>query len=64
MRRTVDGRAELRRRNGDWMQIKLDNEVKGTMLLRDSASNWIYVLQTEALEQVCVIDCQPAWIAQ
>lgn len=52
IRRGVDGRAQLRRSNGTWMQLKLDMEVSGTMLLRDTTDGAIHVLQTEKLEQV------------
>jgi hypothetical protein len=33
-------------------QLKLDMEVRGTMLLRNTADDTIWVLQTEMLEQV------------
>lgn len=35
-------------------QLKLDMEVRGTILLRNTVDDTVYVLQTERLEQVCV----------
>jgi hypothetical protein len=54
MRRGIDGRVQLRRRDGVWMQCKLDMEIKGTMLLRDTANSHIHILMTDRLEQVCL----------
>lgn len=50
-RRTVDGRLQLRSARGEWYQCRLDMEVPGSMLLRDSKGN-VYALQTEVLQQV------------
>jgi hypothetical protein len=52
IRRDLSGRAQLRRSNGTWMQCKLDMEVAGTMLLRDTSDGSVHVLQTDKLEQV------------
>lgn len=52
MRRGIDGRVQLKDSNGNWYQLKLDNEVKGTMLLRELKSGSVFVLQTDKLEQV------------
>lgn len=52
IRRDVNGRAQLRRSDGTWMQCKLDMEVAGTMLLRDTNDGSVHVLQTDKLEQV------------
>jgi hypothetical protein len=52
IRRDVSGRAQLRRSDGTWMQCKLDMEVSGTMLLRNTKDGSVHVLQTDRLEQV------------
>lgn len=52
MRRTIDGRVQLRSKDGVWFQLKLDNEVKGTLLLRNTNTGEVHVLQTDKLEQV------------
>lgn len=52
IRRTADGRAQLRSKDGVWYQLKLDNEVQGTMLLRNTKTSTVHVLQTDKLEQV------------
>jgi hypothetical protein len=57
IRRDVSGRAQLRRSNGTWMQCKLDMEVAGTMLLRDTSDGSVHVLQTDKLEQVRRASC-------
>lgn len=67
MKRTVDGRVQLRHKDGTWFQLKLDNEVKGTLLLRNSQTGEVHVLQTDKLEQVsmglillpCLHHCTP-----
>uniref|UniRef100_A0A383VBG5 Uncharacterized protein n=1 Tax=Tetradesmus obliquus TaxID=3088 RepID=A0A383VBG5_TETOB len=56
MRRDVNGRAQLRRSDGTWMQCKLDMEVAGTMLLRDTNDGSVHVLQTDKLEQIDLSD--------
>lgn len=52
IRRGVDGRVQLRRASGVWMTLKLDMEVTGTMLLRDTGDDSVHVLVTDKLEQV------------
>jgi hypothetical protein len=56
IRRGDDGRVQLRKEDGTWMQLKLDMEVRGTMLLRNTADDTIWVLQTEMLEQIDLSD--------
>lgn len=56
IRRGDDGRVQLRKADGTWMQLKLDMEVRGTMLLRNTVDDTIWVLQTERLEQVDLSD--------
>lgn len=52
MKRGVDGRVQLRHsKEGIWYELKLDNEVKGTLLLRNSKNGNVHVLQTDKLEQ-------------
>lgn len=52
MKRTVDGRAQLKRKNGTWMSVRLDMEVPGAILLRDTKTNGVYALETDQLPQV------------
>eukprot|EP00882_Tetradesmus_deserticola_P009733 GHRQ01010280.1.p2 GENE.GHRQ01010280.1~~GHRQ01010280.1.p2 ORF type:complete len:158 (+),score=87.46 GHRQ01010280.1:539-1012(+) len=57
IRRDVSGRAQLlRRSDGTWMQCKLDMELRGTMLLRDTSDGSVHVLQTDKLEQIDLSD--------
>ncbi|KAF6261645.1 hypothetical protein COO60DRAFT_743645 [Scenedesmus sp. NREL 46B-D3] len=56
IRRDASGRAQLRRSDGTWMQCKLDMEVSGTMLLRDTNDSSVHVLQTDKLEQIDLSD--------
>eukprot|EP00879_Flechtneria_rotunda_P007384 GHRR01007746.1.p1 GENE.GHRR01007746.1~~GHRR01007746.1.p1 ORF type:complete len:214 (+),score=66.25 GHRR01007746.1:390-1031(+) len=56
IRRGVDGRVQLKKSDGKWMQIKLDMELQGTMLLRDTTTDEIYVLQTDTLQQIDLSD--------
>ena len=55
IRRTVDGRVQLRGSKGDWYTCRLDMEVAGTMLLR-SGSGQVYALQTGSLQQIDLSD--------
>ncbi|KAJ9532147.1 hypothetical protein QJQ45_003944 [Haematococcus lacustris] len=55
LKRTGDGRLQLRSANGDWYQCRLDMEVPGTMLLRDS-KGFVFGLQTDVLQQVDLSD--------
>lgn len=52
IRRSLDGRAQLRRKNGTWMSIRLDMEVPGAILLRDTKTSQVYALETDSLPQV------------
>lgn len=42
-------------------QIKLDMEMRGTMLLRNTADDTVWVLQTERLEQVRQLGARAHW---
>lgn len=57
MRRGVDGRVQLRRRsNGSWVSVRLDMEVPGAILLRDTKSGEVFALETDGLPQVDLSD--------
>ncbi len=43
-------------------QVKLDMELRGTILLRNTADDTVYVLQTERLEQVRGGRSSDAWL--
>lgn len=51
IRRLLDGRVQLRSRKGEWFTVRLDMEVPGALLLRDSKGN-VYAIETEGLPQV------------
>lgn len=53
IKRTIDGRVQLRRKSGAWMSVRLDMEVPGAILLRDMKTEAIYALETDGLPQVC-----------
>jgi len=55
LRRSPDGRLQLRSSRGDWFQCRLDMEVAGSMLLRDP-KGMVYAIQTEALQQIDLSD--------
>jgi hypothetical protein len=55
IRRLLDGRVQLRSRNGEWFTVRLDMEVAGALLLRDPKGN-IYAIETEGLPQVDLSD--------
>lgn len=52
IRRQVDGRVQLRSRGGKWFSVRLDLEVAGAMLLRDTDSGSVYAIETTDLPQV------------
>lgn len=56
MKRTIDGRVQLKRKNGTWVSVRLDMEVPGAILLRDTKTNGVYALETDSLPQVCYGD--------
>lgn len=56
IRRGDNGRVQLRRTDGSWMQVKLDMEMRGTILLRNTTDDTVWVLQTDRLEQVDLSD--------
>eukprot|EP00878_Enallax_costatus_P010640 GHUV01011115.1.p1 GENE.GHUV01011115.1~~GHUV01011115.1.p1 ORF type:complete len:252 (+),score=77.55 GHUV01011115.1:261-1016(+) len=56
MKRTIDGRVQLKRKNGTWMSVRLDLEVPGAILLRDTKTNGVYALETDQLPQVDLSD--------
>ncbi|KAJ9518385.1 hypothetical protein V8C86DRAFT_2855117 [Haematococcus lacustris] len=55
LKRTPDGRLQLRNSKGEWFQCRLDMEVPGTMLLRASNGD-VYGLQTDVLSQIDLTD--------
>lgn len=56
IKRTIDGRVQLRRKNGNWMSVRLDMEVPGAILLRDMKTDAVYALETDGLPQVDLSD--------
>lgn len=50
IRRSADGRLQLRSSRGEWYQCRLDMEVAGSMLLRDPKGG-VYAIQTDSLQQ-------------
>eukprot|EP00879_Flechtneria_rotunda_P008704 GHRR01009118.1.p1 GENE.GHRR01009118.1~~GHRR01009118.1.p1 ORF type:complete len:235 (+),score=90.90 GHRR01009118.1:190-894(+) len=56
IRRLIDGHVQLRRKDGTWMSVRLDMEVPGAILLRDSKSGAVYALETDSLPQVDLSD--------
>lgn len=52
IRRGLDGRVQLRRRSGTWVSVRLDMEVPGAILLRDTKTEQVYALETDSLPQV------------
>jgi hypothetical protein len=47
--------VQLRRKsNGGWVSVRLDMEVPGAILLRDTKSGAVYALETDGLPQVWV----------
>lgn len=52
IRRSLDGRVQLRRRSGVWVSVRLDMEVPGAILLRDNKTGAVYALETDSLPQV------------
>ena len=55
MRRGIDGRVQLKTSKGDWVSIRLDMEVPGALLMRDS-KGLIYATQTDSLQQIDLSD--------
>ena len=55
VRRLLDGRVQLRSRSGEWFTVRLDMEVAGALLLRDSKGA-VYAIETEGLPQVDLSD--------
>uniref|UniRef100_A0A383VC80 Uncharacterized protein n=1 Tax=Tetradesmus obliquus TaxID=3088 RepID=A0A383VC80_TETOB len=56
IRRGLDGRVQLRRRSGTWVSVRLDMEVPGAILLRDTKTEQVYALETDSLPQVDLSD--------
>eukprot|EP00798_Chlamydomonas_sp_ICE-L_P000688 gene688-2120_t len=54
-KRTADGRTMLKNDNGEWYNLRLDMEVPGAMLLRDT-KGFVYAMQTDGLKQVDLTD--------
>jgi hypothetical protein len=52
IKRGLDGRVQLRRRSGTWVSVRLDMEVPGAILLRDTKTEQVYALETDSLPQV------------
>lgn len=55
LKRITDGRLMLKSSKGEWYLCRLDMEVPGSMLLRDSKGN-IFAIQTDQLQQVDLSD--------
>eukprot|EP00877_Chromochloris_zofingiensis_P008500 jgi/Chrzof1/3903/Cz13g12220.t1 len=55
IRRAVDGRVELRSKAGDWYQVRLDMEVPGALLFRDSQGR-VYAIESDVLRQIDLSD--------
>jgi hypothetical protein len=58
--------VQLRRKSGEWMSVRLDMEVPGAILLRDTKSGAVFALETDGLPQVCVVSLlggAAAWLA-
>ncbi|KAI8463942.1 MAG: hypothetical protein J3K34DRAFT_130462 [Monoraphidium minutum] len=55
IRRGLDGRVQLRSRKGEWHSVRLDMEVPGALLLRDTKGG-VYAIETEGLPQVDLSD--------
>lgn len=56
IKRALDGRVQLRRRSGTWVSVRLDMEVPGAILLRDTKTEHVYALETDSLPQVDLSD--------
>lgn len=54
-RRAKDGRISVKAANGMWYAVRLDMEVPGVLLLRDT-DGFIYAVQTDGLQQVDLSD--------
>jgi hypothetical protein len=52
IKRGLDGRVQLRRRSGSWVSVRLDMEVPGAILLRDTKTEQVFALETDSLPQV------------
>ncbi|KAG2485871.1 hypothetical protein HYH03_015454 [Edaphochlamys debaryana] len=51
-KRGTDGRVYARSSKGTWFAVRLDMEVPGAMLFRDTSNGEIFALQTQALQQI------------
>ncbi|KXZ43329.1 hypothetical protein GPECTOR_94g651 [Gonium pectorale] len=51
-KRAADGRVYVRAANGTYFAVRLDMEVPGGLLLRNTSSGEVFALQTQALQQV------------
>jgi hypothetical protein len=57
VRRGADGRISVRApQSGSWHTVRLDMEVPGVLLLRDTSTGTIYALETASLAQVDLSD--------
>lgn len=61
IKRGIDGRVQLCRKNSNWMSVRLDMEVPGAILLRDMKTEAIFALETDGLPQVGQKLLQPQW---
>lgn len=55
VRRTVDGRVQVKSAKGDWISVRLDMEVPGALLMRDPKGS-IFAVQTDTLQQIDLSD--------
>jgi hypothetical protein len=55
LRRAIDGRIQLKSSKGEWISVRLDMEVPGALLMRDS-KGLIFAIQTDTLQQIDLSD--------